>query len=678
MRIAFSIRVAAAFVRKRRRVYALAACVCVVPQVSAAQDTTLPGWTSTPRNEWTLYTHSATRASIVIREFPDLAQRPLADVVTMFTASVRGTCENVANAPIVSEAGGAIAVRTDNGAARRCVVMAIRGAGRTFVAIGSAPNDVRVDVNAVSHTLARRYVPENTASAVPPVRDPAPIVPARGPTAALTNAWPTGGRVPSTVADVDWYQAIAMGINPVHDLRPARYECFATGSARRVNPVADGVLSVATGGGYRYQTPQGASDGRWQRLPGSSSQSSYQFSGPLSTRLQYVANTNFGQHISLTETATDREMRCYLAGPYAELARLQMVNTMITSETLSCRFGENAITPVTFSGGRYTSQRGSGIYRDYSLTNSQKEWEGGFEFDGGPFEHARGYLRIDKQGRRILSIGVTVNTSRGYWYSSDETTPVAECLSATPVRATPEYGTQPAPVSRVTGGPSGVFAFVGADYRGFATVKVNSFTPNGWYADDVPEGHDVDCTRTKPSGEPVCLSYELQPGRIRLQYTTGTWAQADWVALQTSPLGMVIDDVNYRRVAHLTGLRLSGTYGTQSSSSSGSIAGTLTTLISEGTYVFSANGTFRASSSLFARTGIGPGIGGSSPIVGSWSNNSNGASEGRYRIEGNWLVLTTNDGREARQFIHVGMEDTPRGTSPEFLYIGNDLYSKNP
>jgi hypothetical protein len=504
-------------------------------------------------------------------------------------------------------------------------------------------------------------------------------VPPRAPTAALAAGWPAGGEVPSTAADVDWAQAMAMSLNPRDDLRPARYECFVAEIPRRVNPRADGLLTVRTGGSYRYEGTTGSGDGQWMRVPAADgNRPGVQFAGPLTERRASVVSTDAGQQLRVHESGgSGREMVCYLAGPASEIVRLQMVNTTVTNEALSCRFADGAIVPVTFANGQYSSARGGGIYRDYSLLESREDWTGGFEFDGGPFENARGFLRIDKEGRRLLKIGVTTNTTRGYWYSSTETTPVAECLSSVPTRRIPIYGRQAAPRSGVTGGPSGQFAAQRYNYTNNTTrTDVYTFTPDGWFTDDDPTYPLIDCSRTLPSGAPRCSAYQLSAGRIKLMDYRGTWDQAEWEPLKITPTELEIGGESYRRLAPLTGMRLNGVYTTQSGSSSGSITGVLTTIITEGTYVFQADGTFKAASSLFARTGIGPSISGGG-VMGSSSNNNSQSSTGRYRIDGNWLILTSTDGREARVFVHTGGSDsTPRAQSPEFLYIDGELYSR--
>jgi hypothetical protein len=657
---------------------ALVAISCAPILSARAQNAELPGWTSASRANETNYTHGDTRALIVLRDLPALVGRPLADIVRTFSGSLRSVCRQLEATPIASEAGGAMATSFDDGATQKCILMAIRSERTVHVVVGVSPNDPRVDVNAAARALAQRFLPASRSATqpLPPLSVPRAV--AQSSSLSLQAGWPAGGDTPSTTADVDWPQAVALGLNPRRDIRPARYECFTISSARRVNPLADGLLSVHAAGKYRYSSATQTADGTWLRTTPTNGIPSVQFSGPLTTNAAVVETTDAGQMIKLQESnAPQRELLCYLAGPASEMARLQMVNTSVANEALSCKFSDGGVTPVSFSGGRYTSARGSGVYRDFSLLETGNRWSGGFEFDGGPFEHARGFLRIDKQGRRVIAIGVTVSTSRGYWYSGNETTPVAECLSATPVRPPPVFGVQAVPRTIVTAGPAGQFAVQGYNsMNNTIPIHVYSFVANGWYSSDMPEGRPINCMRTKPSGEPMCLAYELQPGRIRMQENAGEWTDATWESLVVTRNGLEIGGRTYRRLAPLTGLRLSGVYSTSSGTSSGSISGVLSTIVTEGEYAFQADGTFTAASSLFARTGIGTGIGGTSPVVGSSSSGTDQASRGRYRIDGNWLVLTNSDGREVREFIHMGFEELPQGQSPPYIYIGGELYSR--
>ena len=56
------------------------------------------------------------------------------------------------------------------------------------------------------------------------------------------------------------------------------------------------------------------------------------------------------------------------------------------------------------------------------------------------------------------------------------------------------------------------------------------------------------------------------------------------------------------------------------------------------------------------------------------SSSSNGSS-GRYRIEGNWLILNRDDGIEARQYIYTIGPPLGPGEKLEFINIGDSLYS---
>jgi hypothetical protein len=648
-----------------------------------AQTADSQGWSRSVLADRTEYTHQATRATLIVRAVPTLAGRSLSDALVVLTPSVRAACRDIATTPIVVDEGGAVAYRNSVAAPRTCLVLVARGAGALVTVIGVGQPNAPVDLLAAARDVIRPPSARQSSATAPASGSPTMATPTSAATSAATGAlasgWPDGGDVPATIADMDWAQTLALGMSPSRDLRPARYECFVSDDARRVSPVADGILTVRADGAYRYQTAGVSADGQWRRtVDNNDKRPTFAFAGPLVARGARVGSDAAGPSIRLTESApTQRELVCYLAGPASEQARLQMVNSTVMQETISCRFADGMVTPVTFAAGRYSSARGGGVFRDYSLLKGRESWYGGFEFDGGPFENARGFLNVDARGQRVLEIGVTTSTSRGYWYSAQETKPVASCVSTVPVRRIPVYGRQPAPRTNVTGGPAGLYT--AQTYQAFnntVEATVYTFRANGWYSDELPEGRDIDCTRTKPSGEPVCLGYQLSGGKIRMQETAGTWDDAEWEALKVTADGFSVDDRPYHRLASLTGLRLDGVYKTQSGTSSGTIAGALTTIVTEGTYVFTADGTFRAASTVFARTGIGPGVNGDSPIMGSASSTRDQASAGRYRIDGNWLVMTTSDGRVARVFIHLSGQDRVANQSPEFVYIDGSLYAR--
>jgi hypothetical protein len=500
-----------------------------------------------------------------------------------------------------------------------------------------------------------------------------------------SQGWPKGGLVTETRADIDWQAAWKMGLNPDKDLLPSRFECFNLG-LRTPNPAADGALTVNANGRYSYNSKTASGQGTWQRSVNDNVME-YRFAGALTHReddngLSYVQSNEYGQSIILAEAAGEGlHIACYQSGPAAEYARLQMASTLIDGQTWQCKFADGVILPVQFSNGRYQSQRGGGIYRDFMESDKGDRWNAKFEFDGGPFANAIGDMQINEYGQRSLTLGVTVTKRRGYWYVATETKSVAQCVSEIPRRQYPQYGTATVPATGITTGPSGEYTVFKYDaFNAGSNTRVYSFFANGWYLDEAPEDGPLECNRTKPSGEPFCLRYELAPGKIRLQSTPGRWDDDEWETYVKSPSKFTIGGAPYEKMKPLTGLKLAGTYMSSSGYSSGDVTSSLSTLQFLDEFVFTADGQF---SSVSDRSSFNSNFTGVSFYVPSifsssfYSSSSSSSKDnsGRYRIEGNWLILTNDDGAEVRKFIHLGGEELKPNEKPEYIYIGDSLYA---
>lgn len=509
------------------------------------------------------------------------------------------------------------------------------------------------------------------------------------PAAAVINAnWPKGGLIPSTRSEIDWQKALSIGLNPHDNILPVTYDCFQSGSARAVKPQADGVLHVRSAGTYAYSSDQVSGDGTWNTDPGRN-YAAYQFTGVLRGEghksASVVRHNDHGQFFEINERnadedVKDRRLTCFPQGPAAEAARIAMARGLMGQETMQCRLEDGSDLTVQFGDNRYSTAQGGGTYKDFLVSKNVGEWKGGFEFTSGPFNDAVGYLTEDESGNRSMSVAI-YRTIRAYLTSVNETDAVASCFGKSVAKPLPIYGPTPVPATGMTGGPSGVYTATGSrqlnDFVSTQTLDLYTFTPNGWYYSGAPVGRPVDCSKTKPSGEPICLRYEISGGRIRKQSEPGKWKDDDWDPLIRSGNRFSIDGNQYAPVRPLNGLRIAGTYKMNSSFSSGTISGVLSTSISEGTMIFTGGGGFRSSKSNWSRVGIGVGtVGAPSAITGSSSKFGENEFGGQYRIENNWLVVRQPDGTEARQYIYIDDVALKPGQMPDTIYMDDEAYRR--
>jgi hypothetical protein len=508
-------------------------------------------------------------------------------------------------------------------------------------------------------------------------------------TPALANAnWPKGGLIPTTRSEIDWQKALDMGLNLHNNILPVTYDCFQSGSARAVNPNADGILKVQSAGTYSYQSDQVSGGGTWNADP-ERTYAAYQFTGVLRGEghksASIVQKNSHGQFFEINERnadedVKDRRLTCFPQGPSAEAARIQMARGLLGQETMQCRLEDGSELTVQFGSDRYSSAQGGGTYKEFLVSRNVGQWKGGFEFTSGPFNDAVGYLTEDENGNRSMSVAI-YRTIRAYLTSVNETDAVASCFGKAVAKPLPIYGPSSVPATGMTGGLSGVYTVNGSrqvnNFLSVQTLDLYTFTPNGWYYSGAPEGRPVDCSKTKPSGEPICERYEISGGRIRMQNEPGIWKDDDWEPLVRNGARFSIDDNQYAPLRPLNGLKLSGTYKMNSSFSSGTITGVLSTSISEGTMIFTSGGGFRSSKSNWSRVGIGVGtVGAPSAITGSTSKFGENEFSGQYRIENNWLIVRQPDGSEARQFIYIDDVVLKPGQAPDTIYMDDEAYRR--
>jgi hypothetical protein len=499
------------------------------------------------------------------------------------------------------------------------------------------------------------------------------------------EAWPKGGVVPATAAVVDWQVALKMGLDPKRNILPDTYFCFQSGLARAVTPDADGILSIQSDGRYNYASDQIRGNGSWAQDK-AAGDTAYSFSGVLNGKENsgnsYIQENDYGQFFEIKERSRDpdlkdRELTCFQRGPSAEAVRIQMARGVLGQETMQCTLANGGQMSVQFGNKIYASAAGGGRFTEALVTRSRGLWQGGFEFTSGPFKDAVGYLLEDQQGNRTLDIAIN-RTISAYLTTVNETDDVATCYGKSVPKPLPTYGNMPAPATGVTGGISGMFTVPVSRWSGNISIgghDVYMFTPNGWYYSSAPDDKPIDCSKTMPSGEPICNRYEISGNKIRMQSSSGKWEDEDWEIYKRTASLLEIGDREYKVLQPLTNVKLNGIYETASGSSSGSVTGVLYTSVTEGEIKFTTDGRFESTKSTWNRLGIAVGPLGAPPTVTGQSSNFDGNNgKGKFRIEGNWMILTGDDGREVRKFIYAPHKDIVPGSLITHFYFDSDFY----
>jgi hypothetical protein len=205
---------------------------------------------------------------------------------------------------------------------------------------------------------------------------------------------------------------------------------------------------------------------------------------------------------------------------------------------------------------------------------------------------------------------------------------------------------------RVDPGPYGGFSRLVTDV--WSTWAFLEFQPSGWvYLGLRPPQTPCNAPSVKDSGEPLCTTYGVEGGRLRIGHEDrGPVSRGDG--------GVRLGEAVFAAVPPLTPRRLAGSY--QASRCEGA-------LCEKTTWVFGADGTFSVIG-LNQAVGVGAGPAGA-PMPRGWTHT--GQAEGRYRIEGQGLRLTDGkgDSHALAVFLYPPKDQTISIGGREFLRKGH-------
>jgi hypothetical protein len=492
-----------------------------------------------------------------------------------------------------------------------------------------------------------------TTPAQPAVTQPAVTQP------TITQPPPTqspSGQLPA-VPVPNLAQLVNAGLNPEKQPIPDEFRCYLSyNSSDYSRPVF--ALQILPGG--RYRAPGG--EGRYtltQTSGGSLNYLRWQ-GGPLAgTEDAFLLfDRTYGQRIQLDGVGTDeRRLYCYQRGGSEGHALVNFRRNDPQVGAYACRSTDgkntNRGTLELLAGRAYRYQGGSGKY-SANILGKQGDSFSGIDFVGGPLDDSYTTYSEDELGEREFS---SVGSNR------------TRCVMLAKPIAEPRFGQARAPAPPAgAGGLEGAYTSYVQNF--YPSPGLNNtvyvFRKNGYVYTGEPEVSldEADCTRTLPSGLPLCQVYTLKNGLM----TIGSDKPARWVKTTT---GYTLDGEALSPLRPLGNLTLSGEFKSVSS---------LTAVVGTGGGLFEnflnlrRDGTFTKTSSggvSITTTNDGTALG---DVTGGVTSSSSSKNSGTYSFAGNTLTLKYGDGRVQKLFAFMPGSDKAGRPDREWLYVGGNNY----
>jgi hypothetical protein len=452
-------------------------------------------------------------------------------------------------------------------------------------------------------------------------------------------------------------QLAAQGINPESMLIPDVFHCY---EERESDDFSQYDFELTILPGNRYSTPFG--DGEYRMEDESSILEVTWLSGPLSENADYAFGgyDEYGQDLGLADIGVDElDYSCFQRGIKDEQMRLELAFKNAQPGVYSC------IEEDTGSAGPTLEILGNGLYRvdgvegEYAvdLMSDPEDDLPSIDYLSGLWGEGYGFISSDEEtGMREISV------------STDEYGDFDCSMLGAPFEGIKYGAAAAAPPPPGAGGLEGLYAMWQPDVLGYCGGLCWSFYyffPNGYVYTEEPDGplEEIDCTRTKPNGEPVCDVYTLQGNSIIFR---------DGVPkpfAQTSD-GLSIDEGNYNKIWPVGDIKLDGEF--RAFSYIAAVGGQGGTAI-EKTFTFYPDGTFTRDGFVgasFSTTDTGTSLG--TPTAGV-TVSSESSNSGTYQIQGNTLILNFNDRQVVKEFFFVMPGEDPN--NPEGLHLGSSDYT---
>jgi hypothetical protein len=448
-------------------------------------------------------------------------------------------------------------------------------------------------------------------------------------------------------------------LDPKKEPIPDEYHCYPEVRGDKYG-ASSLTLQILAGRKYRVGVGSSISSGAF-RMDG---YDLYFTSGALASKRDhfYTFKRYEGAQIWLYDLGNEDkslDFRCFQRGGNEQLEQLRFKRKDPQAGTYPCfkvdGSGQSAGTLEILSQRRYRYAGSEGSYT-VNITGDLSQDFGSLDFTQGGLDDQSGYYQEDELGRQTYDFGRN---------------PKIECVKQVAPRPNPKFGKNKAPAAPGVGGLEGRY------FYGINQVALNGylacggicyeylmFQKNGYvYSDDLEDTEglmDADCTRTYPSGFPVCEVYTVKADMIQI-------ANEKPVSWKRSKTGLTIDGDQYDVLEPLDGLKLNAAYeslvvqgslvGTGGSSSSVDLL-----LRKDGRFSREANSSF-----FFGATDTGTSSG---SVTASVAGSNSRSNTGSYKLYGNTIEFKYDDGRVIKNFIFlpIGRKD------PSFMQIGGRKY----
>ena len=490
--------------------------------------------------------------------------------------------------------------------------------------------------------------------------------PVTGGTAATTPPSTTGPS--STIASklpvlpaFDYAQFAKLKLNPEKEPIPDEYHCYPEVRGEKY-ATSSLTLQILPGRKYRVGVGASVSEGSF-KIDG---YDLFFTSGAFASKRKHYYNFNRkeGAEIWVYDLGPEDnqiDFQCFQRGGAEQIQQLNFKRKDPQPGAYTCvaKDGSGQVMPSKLEilpNRRYRYNGTEGTYKA-DITGDFSDDYSDVRFTGGHFDDSYAFYEEDEAGQQKYNFGSGIKI---------------DCLRQVTPRPNPKFGTAKAPAAPGTGGLEGRYF-----YGRTQSIDFNNnlpcqgicydyliFQKNGYvYSDDLEETEgleDATCTRTYPSGFPVCETYSVKGNMLQIGLEKPE-------AFKRSKDGLEIDGDEWRVLEPLDGLKFNLSYYSQRISGAiigtgGSSSSTDLALRKDGRFTRESNSSF-----FFGATDTGTSTGNVTAGVGGSNSRSN---NGSYKVYGNTIEFKYDDGRIIKLFMFL-----PSGRKDQtFLHIGGSIY----
>jgi hypothetical protein len=481
-------------------------------------------------------------------------------------------------------------------------------------------------------------------------------------TGSSTGSTPAVSTLP-VIPPFNYTQFAKLKLNPEKEPIPDEYHCYPE---IRGEKYASHLLTLQILPGRKYRVGFGSSvsEGAF-RMDG---YDLYFTSGALATAAKRKHYYNFnryqGAEIWIYDLGSEEnqiDFQCFQRGGAEQIQQLNFKRKDPQPGAYTCvaKDGSGQVMPSKLEilpNRRYRYNGTEGTYKA-DITGDFGDDYSDVRFTGGHFDDSYAFYEEDEAGQQKYNFGSGIKI---------------DCLRQVTPRPNPKFGTAKAPPAPGSGGLEGRYFYGRTQVIDFNNnlpcqgicYSYLIFQKNGYvYSDDLEDTEgleDANCTRTYPSGFPVCETYSVKGNMLQVGLEKPE-------AFKRTKDGLEIDGDDWNVLEPLDGLKFNLSYYSQRISGAiigtgGSSSSTDLALRKDGRFTRESNSSF-----FFGATDTGTSTGN---ITASASGSSSRSNNGSYRVYGNTIEFKYDDGRVIKRFMFL-----PSGRGDlTFLHIGGSIY----